>query len=76
MTEPEPEPIFVPEDSLDPDEREPEASPVDIAEQATPADPADEPEEIHRGLEVDEYDAIEQSRVVNHDEEGARGEDY
>jgi hypothetical protein len=76
MTEPEQERTFVPEDSLDPDERDPEASPVDVAEQVTPADPAEEPEVIQRGLEVDEYDAIEQSRVVNHDGEGARGEDY
>jgi hypothetical protein len=73
MTEPDDQEAdeFVPEDSLDPEERDPEAPTADAAEQATPADPADaeEEEELRRGLEVDEYDALEQSRVVDHDEE-------
>jgi hypothetical protein len=42
---------------------------ADAAEQATAAYPDDEPEEVHRGLEVDEYDAVEQSRVVDLEEE-------
>ncbi len=67
---------FAPADSLEPDERDIEAPTADAAEQATTADPADEPAEeplqiIQRGLalEVDEYDALEQARVVTDDEE-------
>ena len=59
---------------VDPAERDLEAPPEDAAEQATPADPADVPlaeqMEVHRGLEVDEADAIEQSQVVNLEDEG------
>jgi hypothetical protein len=57
------------EDSLNPDERDPEAPPEDALEQATPANPADQASPVRRGLEVDEWDAIEQSRVVDLDEE-------
>jgi hypothetical protein len=57
------------EDSLDPEERDPEAPPEDALEQATPANPADRPSELHRGLEVGEWDAIEQARVVDLDED-------
>jgi hypothetical protein len=56
---------FEPEDDLDPDERDFEASAEDTVEQATPADPAEEPVEVHRGLEVDEFDAIEQAQPVD-----------
>ena len=60
-----PEEEFAPDEHLDPDERDPEAPPEDAVEQATPADPLEAPVEIHRGLEVGEYDAIEQARVVD-----------
>ncbi len=60
---------FEPEDHLEPDERDPEASPEDAVEQATPANPAEEPIEVHRGLEVGEWDAIEQAQVVDLDED-------
>ena len=78
MTEPEEDfsadEEFEAEDEVDPAERDLEAPPEDAAEQATPADPADVPlaeqMEVHRGLEVDEADAIEQSQVVNLEDEG------
>ena len=57
------------EDHLYPDERDPEASPPDVVEQATAADPADGTEEVHRGLEVSDWDAVEQARVVSFDED-------
>jgi len=65
---PDPE-EFEPEDSLEIDERDPEASSEDAVEQATPADPAEEPVEVHRGLEVDEFDAIEQAQTVEPEHE-------
>lgn len=68
MTEPEEE--LVPEQPVNPDERDIEAPDADILEQTAPADPADEQEEVRRGLEVDEWDAIEQARVVD------LGDDY
>ncbi|HEY7223151.1 MAG TPA: hypothetical protein VH561_06000 [Micromonosporaceae bacterium] len=53
------------EDHLVPEERDPEASPEDVAEQATPADPGEGAEpEIHVNVEASEWDAIEQARVV------------
>ncbi len=60
---------FEPEDRLDSDDRDPEAPAADAAEQAIPADPAETPATVRRGLEVDEYDALEQSRAANLDEE-------
>jgi len=71
MTTPEAE--FTPADQLDPavaydpDERDPEAPIGDAVEQATPADPDEAPTEIHRGLEVDEFDAIEQGQPITPD---------
>jgi len=46
-----------------------EAPEADTAEQGVPADPALNPDEVHGGPEVDEADALEQSRVVNLDDE-------
>ena len=46
-----------------------EAPEADAAEQGVPADPALRPDEVHRGLEVDEADALDQSRVVRLDDE-------
>jgi hypothetical protein len=54
---------------LAPEERDPEAPAADAVEQATVADPAEEPAEIHRGLEVNEWDAVEQGRVVQLDDD-------
>lgn len=65
MTAPEDE--FTPADHLDPDERDPEAPIGDAVEQSVPADPGEAPAEIHRGLEVDEFDAIEQGQPVTQD---------
>ncbi|GEM_PF-924691 len=56
-------------DHLDPEERDIEAPPEDAVEQATPVDPTLEPVEVHRGLEVNEYDAVEQARVVELDDD-------
>jgi hypothetical protein len=67
MTQPDEE--FVPEEHLGPEERDVEAPDADAIEQAAPADPAIDPVEVHRGLEVGEWDAIEQARVVNLDDE-------
>jgi hypothetical protein len=50
---------------LDPRERDLEAPEADAAEQATPADPAAAPRaDPSRSLEVNEYDALEQARIV------------
>ncbi|MGN9908155.1 hypothetical protein ACTMTJ_11475 [Phytohabitans sp. LJ34] len=56
-------------DHLAPEERDPEAPQEDAVEQATALDPADREPEVHRGLEVDEWDALEQARVVDLDDE-------
>jgi hypothetical protein len=64
-----PEEDRFPSEHLEPEERDPEASPADAAEQARPVDPGLENAEIHRGLEVNEYDAVEQARVVPLNEE-------
>lgn len=41
----------------------------DRQEQARPANPAEEPVEVHLDGEVGEYDAVEQARVVDLDED-------
>jgi hypothetical protein len=62
---------FAPGAHLDPDERDPEASAGDAVEQATSADPtmdaaasATDSEQLPRGIEVDEWDALEQARII------------
>ncbi len=57
------------DEQLDPGERDIEAPDADTVEQATLANPADAPARVHRGLEVDEWDAIEQARIVDLDED-------
>jgi hypothetical protein len=52
-------------DHLEPGEREPEASPEDVVEQAAAADPSEEEPAVHLGDDASEWDAIEQSRVVH-----------
>jgi hypothetical protein len=67
MTEPGED--LAPSDHLDPDERDIEAPAADAVEQATPVYPTDEQAEVHRGLEVDEWDALEQAHIVDVDDE-------
>lgn len=58
------------EAGLQPEVRDIETPATDAVEQATPANPAEnQVEEVHRGLEVDEWDAVEQARVVDLDED-------
>jgi hypothetical protein len=64
-----PDEDLAPGPHLDPEDRDIEAPPEDAVEQATPANPAEEPVQIQRGLEVNEYDAVEQARVVDLDED-------
>lgn len=60
----------VAEDHLEPDVRDPEASPEDVAEQVLLVDPDEEPDEpVHVDLEASEWDSIEQARVVRDDED-------
>ena len=47
-----------------PDERAFEAPVEDATEQATPANPVDVPDELSARDDVNEYDALEQERVV------------
>jgi hypothetical protein len=61
---------LTPDDHLEADERDIEAPEADAVEQATPADPAAVTRlDMPRGLEVNEYDAWEQSQVVELDDE-------
>ena len=61
---------LTPQHHLSADERDIEAPEADAVEQATPADPAVGGRvESQRGLEVDEYDAWEQSQVVELDDD-------
>jgi hypothetical protein len=64
-----PDEDFVIDDHLDPELRDPEAPSADAVEQATPANPAEQATEVKRGLEVSEYDAVEQAHVVEFDED-------
>ena len=63
---------FTPEDHIAPEERDPEAPSADVIEQATPLEPTDDDPVVQRGLEVDEWDAMEQARVVGPDDEDYR----
>jgi hypothetical protein len=58
-----------PSEHLDPAERDPEAPISDAVEQSMAAIGTEDDEEIHRGLEVSEYDAVEQAHVVIMDDE-------
>jgi len=58
--------------ALIPDELDVEAPEADAVEQATPVNPAERAAELRVGLEVDEADALEQSRVVSLDEDDYR----
>jgi hypothetical protein len=54
---------------LEPDERDPEAPTADLAEQSTPVGPIEQRSEVHPGLEVGEWDAVEQSIEIDIDDE-------
>jgi hypothetical protein len=56
-----------PEEDLAPGDLE--APPEDAVEQSMPAKPAEEPVEVRRGLEVNEWDAVEQSIVIDMDDD-------
>jgi hypothetical protein len=49
----------------DPDERDPEAPAEDAAEQSEAVRPVDERTEVRRDLEVAEWDAVEQSIMID-----------
>ncbi|MEU5779990.1 hypothetical protein [Micromonospora lupini] len=68
----QPDEDFTPGDHLAADERDPEAEPADAVEQAAAVGPADVDPEPQRGLEVDDWDAMEQARVVTTDEDDYR----
>ncbi len=65
----QPDEDFAPSDHLEPDERDPEASFEDAIEQAIVADPNRDEPEPHRGLEVAEWDALEQARIIGPDDD-------
>jgi hypothetical protein len=56
---------LTPKDHLTADDRDIEAPEADAVEQATPVDPSLTPVELSRSVEVNEYDAPEQARVVD-----------
>ena len=67
----QPDEDFAPSDHLAPEERDLEAEPAGAVEQATTV--TDETDgEPHRGMEVDDWDAMEQARVVAADEDDYR----
>ena len=72
MTTPENLDDLVTGEPLELSERDVEAPVEDAHEQSIPtdADPPDEP--VHRGLEVSEYDAIDQSRPAPPDDDAYR----
>ena len=68
----QPDEDFTPSPHLSPEERDMEAEPADAVEQAAAIDPGDADTEPHRGLEVGDWDAMEQARVVATDEDDYR----
>ncbi|MFY1635223.1 hypothetical protein ACN27F_18430 [Solwaraspora sp. WMMB335] len=64
-----PDEDLAPGDHLAPDERDIEAPSADAFEQSISARPSEQDAEIHRGLEVDDWDAVEQARVVDFDDD-------
>jgi hypothetical protein len=58
-----------PDALLEPDIRDIEAPPADAQEQAIPINPAEGGQAPHVPFEVDEWDALEQSRVVELDDD-------
>jgi hypothetical protein len=71
MTQPDDDLLII-EDHLSPEERDIEASPEDVVEQATPANPAEATIEPRVPFEASEADALEQSRVVDLEDDDYR----
>ncbi|GAA1502608.1 hypothetical protein GCM10009827_014190 [Dactylosporangium maewongense] len=70
MAQPD-EDLLTVDDRLDPDVRDPEASPADAAEQALPADPTERGTVFKSAhpWDANEYDAVEQDRDAGQDDE-------
>ena len=69
MTQPDEE-LLALDDRLDPETRDIEAPAADAAEQAMPANPADNPSGTRSiAFEANEYDALEQERIVDLDDD-------
>jgi hypothetical protein len=68
----QPDEDFAPSDHLAPEERDLEAEPADAVEQAAMINPEDGETEPTGGLEVGDWDAMEQARVVVADEDDYR----
>jgi len=69
MTQPDEE-LLALDDRLDPETRDIEAPAADAAEQAMPANPADNPSTTRSvAFEANEYDALEQGRIVDLDDD-------
>jgi hypothetical protein len=66
MTDPE---DIAPGEHLDPDERDPEAPEADLVEQATPAEHGYDAVAASDSIEAPEWDAHEQSLVVELEDE-------
>ncbi|MFV2105767.1 hypothetical protein [Micromonospora sp. LOL_015] len=64
-----PDEDIAPGDHLAPEERDPETPADDAVEQSVVANPVEQQPEVHRGLEVDDWDAVEQSRIVDLDDD-------
>ena len=64
-----PDEDWMPDGDLEPERRDPEASPEDVLEQAASVDPALERPRPSDDIEVNEWDAIEQATVVALDDE-------
>ena len=64
-----PDEDWVPDEYLEPEQRDPEATPEDVLEQATPTDPGLDHPRPSDDREVNEWDAIEQATVVELDED-------
>jgi hypothetical protein len=73
MTQPDDDLLAVDDridERLDPENRDIEAPEADAVEQATPANPADQPAPTGRlTTEASEYDALEQERIVDLDDD-------
>jgi hypothetical protein len=63
---------FIPDASPSPGERNLETPERDAAEQAIPIDPSIDEPVVQRGLEVDDWDSLEQARIVGVDEDDYR----
>lgn len=69
MTRPDEELAPGDREDLEPEERDLEAPAVDAAEQSVAVNPAEQRNEVRRGFEVGEWDAMEQSIVVDMDDD-------